>query len=76
MPVMTGVSPKVVVNPVAVRHELPGEILEIQRLKNEVAIHLIEEWLADDSGYDETVWEKVKATIEDNRLSERRRFDA
>ena len=76
MSVMTGVSPKVVVNPVSVRRELPGEIPEIQRIKNEVAIHLIDEWLVDDSGYDEMVWEKVKATIEDNRLSERRRFDA
>ena len=48
---------------------------EIQRIKNDVAIHLIEEWLADELGYDETVWETVKAAIEDNKLSERRRFD-
>ena len=75
MPVMTKVSPGVIVKPV-LTHEVPDEILEIQRIKNEVAIHLIDEWLVDDSGYDEMVWEKVKATIEDNRLSERRRFDA
>ncbi len=43
--------------------------------KNEVAIHLLEEWLADESGYNETVWDAVKSTIEENRFSERRRFD-
>jgi hypothetical protein len=75
MPVSVGVSPKAIVKPVLSR-QFPDELQEIQRIKNEVAIHLIEEWLADNSGYDETVWETVKTAIEDNRLSERRRFDA
>ena len=50
-------------------------VLEVQRIKNDVAINLIEGWLADDSGYDESVWETVKASIEKNKLSERKLFD-
>ena len=45
-----------------------------QRLKNEAARRLLQEWLADESGYDEEVWPKVKQLIEDNRLSPRKRF--
>ncbi len=45
-----------------------------QRYKNEAARRLLQEWLADDSGYDEEVWSKVKQLIEENRLSPRKRF--
>ena len=45
-----------------------------QRHKNEAARRLLQEWLADDSGYDEEVWPKVKQLIEENRLSPRKRF--
>jgi hypothetical protein len=45
-----------------------------QRQKNEAARRLLQEWLADESGYDEEVWPKVKLLIEDNRLSSRGRF--
>lgn len=45
-----------------------------QRAKNEAAIRLLDRWLADDSGYDEDVWPRVKAALEENRLSERKRF--
>ena len=45
-----------------------------QRQKNEAARRLLQEWLADESGYDEEVWPKVKRLIEDNRLSPRKRF--
>ena len=45
-----------------------------QRQKNEAARRLLQEWLADDSGYDEAVWSKVKHLIEENRLSPRKRF--
>lgn len=38
------------------------------------AVALIEKWLADGSGYDERVWPQLKASIEDNRLSDRKRF--
>ena len=75
MAVNTKVSPRTISKPDS-SGDFPDGVLEIQRIKHDVAIHLIEEWLADESGYDETVWEMVKATIEDNKLSERRRFDA
>ena len=48
--------------------------LAAQRQKNEAARRLLQEWLTDDSGYDEEVWPKVKQTIEDSRLSPRKRF--
>ena len=34
--------------------------LELQKQKNKEAIALLESWLADDSGYGETVWETLK----------------
>ena len=42
--------------------------------KNAAARRLLQEWLADESGYDEAVWPKVKQLIEENRLSARKRF--
>lgn len=49
--------------------------IAVQQEKNEAAIELLAEWLADESGYDEETWPKVKQAIEENRLSRRRRFD-
>jgi hypothetical protein len=37
-------------------------------------IALIESWLADASGYDEAVWPRLKARIEESRTSARKRF--
>ena len=48
--------------------------LAFQQAKNKSAIRLMAEWIADESGYDEEVWPRVKKAIEDNRLSHRRRF--
>jgi hypothetical protein len=48
--------------------------LAAQRQTNEAARRLLQEWLTDDSGYDEEVWPKVKQIIEENRLSPRKRF--
>jgi hypothetical protein len=45
-----------------------------QRCKNAAARRLLQEWLADESGYDEAVWPKIKQLIEENRLSARKRF--
>ena len=45
------------------------DFLPIQRIKNEVAKRLLETWMADESGYDERMWEIAKKTIEENRLS-------
>jgi len=36
---------------------------------------LLDEWRADDSGYDEAVWPALKAALEANRAGERRRFN-
>ena len=45
-----------------------------QAQKNEAALRLLAEWLADETGYDEQVWPIVKRAIEENRLSARKRF--
>jgi hypothetical protein len=50
-------------------------IESVKWIKNEMAIRLIEDWMADQSGYDETIWGSLKESIEDNRLSERKKFD-
>ncbi len=42
--------------------------------KHKAAIRLLDEWMADESGYDETVWPIVKQDLEENRLSDRRAF--
>ncbi len=38
------------------------------------AIRLLEEWLADESGYDEETWPKLKKALDEDRLSSRRLF--
>ncbi len=43
--------------------------------KNEQAADLLRSWMSDESGYDESVWEDLKKNIEENRLSERKRFN-
>lgn len=48
--------------------------LATQRAKNEAAIRLLKEWMADESGYDEKTWPVVKQAIEESHLSARRRF--
>jgi hypothetical protein len=48
--------------------------LAIQRKKNQKALALLREWLADESGYDERTWPILKKAIEENRLSSRKRF--
>ncbi len=45
-----------------------------QRQRNAAARRLLQEWLGDESGYDEEVWPQVKQLIEENRLSPRKRF--
>jgi len=55
--------------------KIADEMLAIQRIKNEIAIQLLQDWMADESGYDEKTWEIVKEIIEKNRLSDRRIFN-
>jgi len=44
-------------------------------VKNKKIMALIDKWLTVDSDYDEKVWPLVKESIENNRLSDRRRFN-
>jgi hypothetical protein len=37
-------------------------------------IKLLDEWLADDSGYDEAVWPELKESLERNRQGSRKLF--
>jgi hypothetical protein len=45
-----------------------------QKARNKAAIALLDKWLADESGYDERVWPRLKDAIEQNRPSYRKRF--
>jgi hypothetical protein len=45
-----------------------------QPMRNQQAINLLGEWLADNSGYDERVWPELKKSIEERRLGRRKRF--
>ena len=39
------------------------------------AIALLDEWMADESGYDEEMWPQIQAALERDRLSSRSLFD-
>jgi hypothetical protein len=39
-------------------------------------IALLDEWLKDESGYDEETWPELKEALDRDRLSERKLFDA
>ena len=39
------------------------------------AVELLNEWLHDDSGYDEAVWPEVKQALDEDRLSNRKLFE-
>lgn len=45
------------------------------KMNNEKAIKLIKSWLGDESGEQEKSWEIAKQAIEDNRMSDRLRFE-
>ncbi len=42
----------------------------------EAVIALLDEWLQDESGYDEETWPELKEALDRDRLSERKLFDA
>ena len=60
------------------RHVAATEGMEPARMapsgQNTAAIELLHQWLEDESGYDERVWPRLKEAIEQDRLSERKRF--
>ena len=41
----------------------------------ENVVRLLDEWMADESGYDEETWPELKAALERERLSSRLLFD-
>ena len=43
--------------------------------KTPSAIALLDEWLQDESGYDEQAWPELKSELDEHRLSARRLFD-
>ena len=45
-----------------------------RQARNQAAIRLLREWMADDSGYDARVWPALKDAIKRDRLSYRKRF--
>ena len=45
-----------------------------QRAKNQAAIRMLEEWMADESGYDEETWPVLKEALDRDRLSSRKLF--
>jgi len=55
-------------------HRAAENAVGMQRAKNEAALRLLGESMADESGYDEETWPLLKKAIEEDRLSERKRF--
>jgi hypothetical protein len=41
--------------------------LKKEQRPNLAAIHLLDEWMADDSGYDEETWPELKEALDRNR---------
>lgn len=46
-----------------------------QPSKRAACIELLNQWLADESGYDEETWPKIKNLLEENRTSNRPLFN-
>ena len=57
----------------ASRFVSPWDFEQSQRAQD--AIALLDEWLEDDSGYDEETWPELKESLDRDRLSDRRLFD-
>ena len=47
---------------------------QAQHTRNEPALRLLRDWVADNSGYDERAWPTVRHALEVNRLSDRELF--
>lgn len=47
----------------------------LESARSQSAINLLNEWLADESGYDEHAWPAARKAIAENALSSRKRFD-
>lgn len=49
----------------------PPKLILPESRDNSAVLRLLDEWIADESGYDERVWPIVKGLIEENRLPDR-----
>ncbi len=58
-----------------VARPVPGSIEAESRRRADLAIRLLDEWMADESGYDEETWPELKVALDRDRLSSRRFFD-
>jgi hypothetical protein len=56
------------------RSDLDVKLDDDNRARNARALQLVREWLAEDSDYDAEVFPVLKAELEADRLSFRRRF--
>ncbi len=54
--------------------EVRVELIEASKCRS--AIALLDQWLEDQSGYDEEAWPELKTELDEHRLSSRRLFDA
>lgn len=53
----------------------PEPAEQARSARNATVIALLEEWLADDTSYDEDTWPALQQRIEESRTSRRRRFN-
>jgi excisionase family DNA binding protein len=54
--------------------EAPPQLSPEQRERAQKLKRLLREWMADESGHDEECWPKLKAVLEQDRLSSRKLF--
>lgn len=57
------------------RENTEPENLPSSQMNSKACIQLLNQWLADESGYDEENWPKIKAMIERNRTANRPLFN-
>lgn len=53
---------------------IASKALVASRGSAEAVLKLVEQWLAEDDGYDQEVWPIIRQDIEEYRLSDRSRF--
>ena len=57
------------------KHGSIAQEAQAVREKNAEAIRLLDQWLSEESDYDQKVWPTIKQSIDQHRLSSRLRFE-
>ena len=61
------------------KHRKTSKVPDASRPRHQTSpedvITLLDEWLQDESGYDEETWPELKEALDRDRLSERKLFD-